>query len=159
MRTTDQPAVRETVERMDQGWAEFRRMAHAMPAARWCRRGCRAGPDGWTRKEMLAHVGTWHELTVDALHELVQKGEIPDRGGETDEINARAARSAAGRTAGEVLFNLDDSYRDVQRSVSRLTDAQLALHDGWAAAMIAGNTYGHYAEHTADLGATAHRKA
>ena len=74
MRTTDQPAVRETVERMDQGWAEFRRMAHAMPGQLLEQH---IGPDGWTRKEMLAHVGTWHELTVDALHDLVQTGEIP----------------------------------------------------------------------------------
>ena len=156
MGSTDQPAVRETLERMEQGWAEFRRLAHAAPG-QWMEQ--HLAPGAWTRKEMLAHVGVWHDLTVDALHDLVETGEIPRRGDETDEINARAARSAAGRTAGEVLFNLDDSYRQVHRAVSRLTDAQLTGHDGWAAAMIAGNTYGHYAEHTADLGAAAQRRA
>ena len=46
---------------------------------------------------------------------------------------------------------MEDSYRQVRRAVGRLTDAQLSAHDGWLAAMIAGNTYDHYAEHLADL--------
>jgi hypothetical protein len=32
-----------------------------------------------------------------------------------------------------------------------MTDADLRLGDGWAAAVVAGNTYAHYAEHMTDL--------
>jgi hypothetical protein len=148
MTTSGQRLVAETLARMDEGWAAFRRLAHAVPGQLLERH---LGPDLWTRKEMLAHVGAWHELTVEALRTLVETAEIPAPQDPTDAINARAARGATGRTAGEVLFNIDDTYRHVRHAVSRLTDDQLMAHDGWAAAMIAGNTYGHYAEHLADL--------
>lgn len=148
MTTSGQRLVAETLTRMDEGWAAFRRLAHAVPGQLLERH---LGPDLWSRKEMLAHVGAWHELTVEALRTLVETGEVPPPQEPTDAINARAARAATGRTAGEVLFNTDDTYRHVRHAVSRLTDDQLMAHDGWAAAMIAGNTYGHYAEHLADL--------
>ena len=148
MSTSGQRLVAETLARIDEGWAQFRRLAHAVPGQLLERH---LGPEAWTRKEMLAHVGAWHDLTVEALRTLELSGAVPSSTDPTDEINARAARSAAGRTAGEVLFNLDDSYRHAHRAVARLTDEQLLAHDGWAAAMIAGNTYDHYAEHLADL--------
>jgi hypothetical protein len=46
---------------------------------------------------------------------------------------------------------MSDSYRRLRREVSNLTDEQLAAHDGWASEMVAVNTYGHYADHMADL--------
>lgn len=148
MTTSGQRLVAETLARMDEAWAAFRRLAHAVPGQLLERH---LGPELWTRKEMLAHVGAWHELTVEALRTLVETGEVPEPREPTDAINARAARGATGRTAGEVLFNIDDTYRHVRHAVARLTDDQLMAHDGWAAAMIAGNTYGHYTEHVADL--------
>ena len=148
MTTTGQRLVAETLARVDEGWSSFRRLAHAVPGQLLEQH---LGPEAWSRKEMLAHVGVWHELTVEALRTLVETGHVPAPQDPTDDINARAARGAIGRTAGEVLFNLDDSYRHMRQAVSRLTDDQLLAHDGWAAAMIAGNTYDHYAEHKADL--------
>jgi hypothetical protein len=68
-----------------------------------------------------------------------------------DAINARTARQAVGRTAGEVLTDMDISFNRLRRQIARLTDDQVAAHDGWAAHVIAGNTYEHYAEHMADV--------
>jgi hypothetical protein len=146
--TSGQPLVAETLARMDEGWAAFRRRVHALPSQ--LLEG-RLGGGSWTRKQMLAHVATWHERTVEALGWLIETGELPGEPEPTDAINARSARAAVGRTTGEVLFAVDDSYRQVHRAVARLTDDQLLAHDGWATAMIAGNTYGHYEEHLADL--------
>ena len=146
--SSGQPLVAETLARMDDGWSAFRRRVHAMPSHLLERR---LAQGSWTRKQMLAHVGTWHDRTVEALSWLTETGELPGEPEDTDVINARAARAAAGRTTGEILFALDDSYRLVHRAVARLTDDQLLAHDGWATAMIAGNSYGHYAEHLADL--------
>jgi hypothetical protein len=147
--TSGQPLVAEILARMDEGWSAFRKRVHSLPGDVLERRFA----DGtWTRKQMLAHIGTWHDRTVEALSRMTETGELPGAPEETDVINARAARAAVGRTMGEILLAVDDSYRQVQRSVARLTDAQLSAHDGWAAAMIAGNTYDHYAEHLADLG-------
>ncbi len=146
--SSGQPLVAETLARMDEGWSAFRRRVHALPSQ--LLEG-RLGAGSWTRKQMLAHVSTWHERTVEALGILAETGEVPGEPEPTDAINARAARAAVGRTTGEVVFTLDDSYRLVHRAVARLTDDQLLAHDGWASAMIAGNTYGHYEEHLADL--------
>ena len=147
--TSGQPLVAETLARMDAGWSTFRTRVHALPSQLLDQR---LGQASWTRKQMLAHVGTWHDRTVEALSSLTETGRLPGEPEETDAINARAARAAVGRTNGEILFSLDDSYRHVQRAVARLTDDVLLAHDGWATAMIAGNTYGHYEEHLADLG-------
>lgn len=145
--SSGQPLVAETLARMDDGWSAFRRRVHALPSQLI---ELRLGGGSWTRKQMLAHVATWHERTVEALAQLTT-GELPGEPDETDAINARAARAAVGRTTGEILFALDDSYRQVHRAVARLTDELLLAHDSWATAMIAGNTYGHYEEHIADL--------
>ena len=147
--TSGQPLVAETLARMDEGWSTFHKRVHSLASQLLEQR---LAEGSWTRKQMLAHIGTWHDRTVDALSRLIETGGVPEAAEETDAINARAARAAVGRTTGEILFAVDDSYRLVHRAVARLTDAQLSAHDGWAAAMIAENTYDHYAKHLADLG-------
>ena len=147
--SSGQPLVAETLARMDEGWSEFHRRVQGFPAQLLDQH---LAEGSWTRKQMLAHVATWHDRTVEALVRLIETGELPGAPEATDAINARAARAAVGRTTGEILFSVVDSYRLVRRAVARLTDAQLTAHDGWAVAMIAANTYDHYAEHLADLG-------
>ena len=146
--SSEQAAVRETLARMDDAWAGFHDRVRSIRPEKL---ELRIANGSWTRKQMLAHIATWHDRTVEALTDLVESQAVPGPTEDTDVINARAARAAVGRTTGEILFGLDDSYRVVHRAVSRLTDEQLMAHDGWAAAMIAGNTYDHYAEHIADL--------
>lgn len=146
--SSGQPLVAETLARMDEGWAAFHRRLQALPSQRLEQR---LADGSWTRKQMLAHIGTWHDRTVEALGRLAETGALPGDPEETDVINARSARAAIGRTTGEILLALDASYRLVHQAVARLTDAQLSAHDGWASVMIAGNTYDHYAEHLADL--------
>jgi DinB superfamily len=145
--------VRDTVSRMAAGWVEFRAAADRFPAGRMNEHLDETDPRSWTRKQMLAHVAAWHELTADRLSAFVASGERQNRpeSENPDAFNARVARQAVGRTAGEVLQELDMSYSRLTRHVDRLTDAQLALHDRWAAQVIAGNSYDHYAEHMADL--------
>ena len=133
---------------MDEAWAAFHGRVTSLPTEQL---EPRIG-DGWTRKQMLAHIGAWHDLTVERLGRFADTGEPAELTEHEDAINARAARAAEGRTTGEILLGLADSYRRLRRTVAALSDAQLAAHDGWAAAVIAGNSHGHYAEHLPDLG-------
>ena len=64
---------------------------------------------------------TWHELTVDRLGRFMDSGEPPDLDEHEDAINARAARAATGRTTGEIVQGVEDSYRRLHRQVARLT--------------------------------------
>lgn len=146
----DQPTVREMLAQMDEGWAEFSQRLRALPAELL---DDHLGEGAWTRKQMLAHIAMWHDLTVDRLMEFSETGRPVELDEDDDVINARAARGAIGRSSGEVLLAVDESYRHLRREVARLTNEQLAAHDSWAATLISGNTHRHYAEHAVDLDA------
>jgi len=133
---------------VDDGWRQFRAAAGAFPSERMDER---LNDDGWTRKQMLAHIAAWHDLTHDRLGKLIMTGKPAHMTEEADAINARVARQAIGRTGGEVLKEMEMTFNRLRRQLARLTDEQLAADDGWAAQVIAGNTYGHYEEHWADV--------
>ena len=137
-----------TLARMDEGWAAFHDRVTSIPTERLADR---ISDGSWTLKQMLGHIAAWHDLAVGRLAKFATSGEPAEPGEDEDVINARAARAAEGRTVGEVLLAMSDSYRRLRREVSNLTDEQLAAHDGWASEIVAVNTYGHYADHMADL--------
>jgi DinB family protein len=147
---TDQPTTRELLARMDEAWASFSRGVHALPTEVLEQK---LGEREWSRKQMLAHIAMWHDLTAERLAGFGETGEPVAHDEDDDVTNARAARGAEGRTTGEVLLAMDESYRRLRREVSRLSNDQVAAHDAWAARAIAGNTYGHYDDHRADLDA------
>jgi len=145
---TDQPTVKQTLARVDEGWTAFIRAVQALPPQLLEQK---LGEHAWTRKQMLAHVAVWHELATERLAGFLETGR-PVAVEEDDEaVNARAARGAEGRTSGEVLLTVQESYRRLRRQIAQLTDEQLAARDALAARTIAGNTYGHYLEHAADV--------
>ena len=145
---SSETTVRDVLTRMDEGWNDFSTRVQELPGEVL---GAHLGDGGWTRKQMLAHITTWHELTVERLSGLMASGEQPELAEDEDVINARAARAAEGRTSGEIIQSMQDSYARLRREVSRLTDQQLLDHDGFAASVIAGNSYGHYDEHLDDV--------
>jgi len=146
----DPPNLGDILARMDEGWSRFHGRVTSIPTEKLADR---IGEDGWTRKQMLAHIATWHDLATERLARFADTGEPAHLAEEADAINARAARAAEGRTSGEVLLAMADSYRRFRRQVGTLTDAQLGAHEAWAAAIVAGNSFEHYEEHLADLGA------
>lgn len=154
MTTGTEMTVQDVLARMDDGWKEFQGHVHGMPGEQL---EARLGDGGWTRKQMLAHITTWHELTVERLAGLISSGEPPEFDEDEDVVNARAARAAEGRTSGEIVQSMHDSFGRLRREVARLSDEQLLDHDGFAAAVIAGNSFGHYREHLADLGVAVER--
>jgi hypothetical protein len=140
--------MRETFARVDPAYAEFRKAAYAYPAEHM---NDRIGEDGWTRKQMLSHVAAWHDLTTDRLIKAGASGQPVGLDRETDAINNAAARVAIGKSVGEVLKDVEASFARLRRQLLRMTDADLRIGESWAAAIIGGNTYGHYEEHMADL--------
>ncbi|HWH23532.1 MAG TPA: DinB family protein [Candidatus Limnocylindria bacterium] len=140
--------VRETLRLMDESFDTFSAAAARLSAEEMNER---LGEEAWTRKQMLNHVATWHDLATDRLIAFGASGKPIDLDEEDDAVNARAARVAEGKTAGEVLDAVSASYRRLRRHVANLADRQLAAADGWPAGIIAGNTYEHYAAHAADV--------
>ncbi|HLX35160.1 MAG TPA: DinB family protein [Candidatus Limnocylindrales bacterium] len=145
---TEQPTVKQLIATMDDAWAPFHDAVRALPAQLLEQR---LGENGWTRKQMLAHVAAWHDITVERLSGFHETGEPAPFLEDEDAVNARAARGAEGRTTGEVLLTLDESFRRLRREVARLSNEDAVAFDAWAARMIAGNSFGHYGEHLSDL--------
>jgi hypothetical protein len=140
--------LRGIVAQVDAAWAVFRAAAYRYPAEHM---NDHLTEDGWTRKQMLAHIAVWHDLTADRLVTLMLTGRPADLDRDTDAINAAAARVAIGKTAGEVLKDVEATFNRLRRQMLRLSEVQLRLDGAWAAHKIAANTYEHYAEHIADL--------
>lgn len=111
----------------------------------------RPTPIGWTYMDLLAHVIGWEELTVARLATLRETGEPVGPGGTADEINADLVARARGRSARELFEEFDAAHARLVEEIGKLSPEQLHAHDAWAIAVVAGNTYGHYAEHHHEL--------
>ena len=106
---------------------------------------------GWTYKALAQHVTGWEDLTVTRLARLREGGEFATSGVETDAFNAEMAERARDRSAGDVLAELDAAHTRLVAEIEKLTPEQIRANDEWAIAVVAGNSYGHYAEHHAEV--------
>ena len=106
---------------------------------------------GWTYKDLVAHTGGWFDLTIPRLARFRETGEITDPGGTADEINAGIVERTRGRDTREILNELDASLSKLLEEIRKLDEKQLHANDDWAIAVVAGNTYGHFAEHHVEL--------
>jgi hypothetical protein len=140
--------MKEICARVDNGWRDFRAAANSWPSERMDEH---VAEGAWTRKQMLAHIAAWHDATHDRLGKMILSGQPEEGVADTDTFNARVSRQAIGRTAGEVLKEMEMTFNRLRRQISRLNDQQLVADDGWAAFVIAENTYEHYADHAADV--------
>ena len=140
--------VREALRLMDAGWVAFRNAAARFPGERMDEH---LTEGGWTRKQMLAHIAAWHDLTTERLGKFALGGKPVPLDSEEQKFNARVARQAVGKTAGEVLKDLEATFNKLHRRLQSMTDQQLTAQNGWAAQVIAGNTWDHYQEHMADI--------
>jgi len=140
--------MRDTLRSVDQAWTAFRAAAERFPLERMDER---LSEDGWTRKQMLEHVAAWHDLTADRVVDRINTGKPAPLDRDVDTFNAAVARRAIGKTAGEVLKDMDATFNRLRRQMARLNDAQLRADDWWLAHVISANTYGHYGEHWAEI--------
>jgi hypothetical protein len=140
--------VRDALKAMDAAWVAFRDTAARFPGERMDEH---LSEDGWTRKQMLAHIAAWHDLTTERLGKFALGDKPVPLDGDENTINARVARQAIGKTAGEVLKDMEATFNKLRRRLQGMSDQQLTAHRGWAATIVADNTHEHYAEHMADI--------
>jgi hypothetical protein len=129
------------------GWINFRLALMSLGAA-----GLEATtPVGWTYKALAQHTAGWEDLTAKRLARLRASGEFATSGVETDAFNAEMAERAKERSGPEVLVELDAAHARLVTEVEKLTPEQIRANDEWAIAVVAGNSFGHYGEHHAEL--------
>ena len=122
----------------------------------------RAGADGWSVKDHLAHIGAWEH----SLLALIEGRDRPSGMGltepseEIDVVNEAVRKLHDSDTPEEALGYFRDSHAQLVGALGKLSDADLEKPyshyqpgdpdemrpvAGW----VAGNTYEHYAEHIA----------
>jgi hypothetical protein len=113
--------------------------------------------DGWTRKDVLAHLETW-ERRVVADFALLRGGSVPDRSVETDELNDRAFRANRDRSLADVRAGERAAWDAVVETIGAASDDELfdGRHFAWAAGdpwagWFRGNTDEHVDEHLEQL--------
>jgi hypothetical protein len=116
--------------------------------------------DGWSVKDVMAHVAEW-ELYVVRRIEARRRGEMPEvwatNEGETDAVNARLFGQNKDRSLAEVQRFYNDAHEQVLAVIESMSEADL-LDDSkredvigpWRSPVwmhIGGNTFWHYVEH------------
>jgi hypothetical protein len=139
--------AKDLVAAVNMGWITFRLALMSLGTA-----GLDATTrNGWTYKALAQHVTGWEDLTVKRLAGLRETGEPQGSGVDTDEFNAAMAARAGERPTADVLADLDAAHAQLVAEIGKLTPEQIHANDDWAIAVVAGNSYGHYAEHHAEL--------
>ncbi|HEV8229215.1 MAG TPA: maleylpyruvate isomerase N-terminal domain-containing protein, partial [Candidatus Limnocylindria bacterium] len=143
-------AIRTSAELADiagRAWVPFRLAVMSLGAA-----GLDATtPSGWTYKDLVAHVAEWFALAARRLARFRATGDTASPGGTADEINARVVERTRGREVRAILRELDDAMTTLLEEIKELDDRQIHANDDWAIAIVAGDTYGHFAEHHVEL--------
>jgi hypothetical protein len=114
---------------------------------------------GWTGKDIMAHVVAWEQNLI-AWTEALLRGETPDRPApdeswdDLDAYNEALYRRHKDEPLGDVLERFQRSHREVYTLVEGLSEEELldAEHFAWRKGdplwhMVAANTWWHYKEH------------
>jgi uncharacterized damage-inducible protein DinB len=120
----------------------------------------RAGKDGWTVKDHLAHIAAWEHSLLALIqgHDREKAMGLPEAVAGIDNVNEAVRKLHETDTPDEALGYFRDSHARLVAKLEKLTDADLQKPYshyqpddpdekrpvvGW----VAGNTYEHYAEH------------
>jgi hypothetical protein len=118
-------------------------------------------PEGWSAKEMLAHVAFWEEAAIYVIeHMLRGKPEptswpfpsgydplaVAEDWPSDDVHNAREAAWARERDVSVVLDRLDRAHEDLTRLLRTITDDEAVEHAAYLR-----EVHAHFDEHLGDL--------
>ena len=108
----------------------------------------------WSVKDLIAHIVWWENYALTQML-LVAGGAPPATPSDWDAINERVRRSTESLTLGEVLVDFVNNEKRVLAAVDSFTfdeiDMDLKYRGSPIGALLAGDTWGHYEEHTPDL--------
>jgi len=119
------------------------------------------GMDGWTRKDVLAHIEWWTDHSVRVVSALTAGREPYDRSApwDLDTNNARVLEENRDRRASDVRRGEADAYRRLIGAVEAASEVDLFAvgrfawlgPDGALWQTVAADSCDHYAEHLAQL--------
>jgi len=103
---------------------------------------------GWTYKDLVAHAAAWEDRTAARVREFRESGgQTYPAVDDTDAFNAAVVERTRGRDGTGVIRELDAAHARILEEIQKLSPEQMHANEDWVTAVVAGNTYGHYAEH------------
>ena len=117
---------------------------------------------GWSIKDMLAHIASWHHRLLTWLDAAIRNVEPiisgPDSVEEMDALNAQFYQENKSRPLDEVLTDFRTTYQQIMDLIQAMPEDNLINPDRFAWSKgeplwqaIAGDTYEHYQEHIAQI--------
>ena len=117
---------------------------------------------GWSIKDMLAHIASWHHRLLRWLDAAVRNQEPtisgPNNVEEMDALNAQFYQQNKARALDEVMADFRTSYQHIMDIVRAMPEEDLISPHNFAWSqgrplwhLIAGDTYEHYHEHIAQI--------
>ena len=120
-----------------------------------------ARDDGWTAKDILAHLTAWEQRLLRWIERWRETGDPgrPEVGvtwDEFDGLNERDYVAAKEQSLADTQGNAHESYEAIKTALDAMSDDELTVRpetaDGPSWAWIVGaNTYRHYQEHRSEL--------
>jgi DinB superfamily len=127
---------RDDVTRSEaEAWASFERLLDAVPHDE---REAPVLDDGWSLKDVLAHIGYWWDDVADAM----DQGTYADDPEDTDVINERVRVRSSGMTWVEVSSELEQARARMLATWNALPQVTDIARDAFES-----ETIEHYAEH------------
>jgi L-fuculose-phosphate aldolase len=127
--------------------------------ARWQAVVARTAPaavraDGWTLKDVVAHVAAWHRFAVRHLGQ-VERGETGEPV-DVDAINTLVRAQTVALSWEAVLAEAESAHQAFVAALQAVPASVLEAEDGFGAFVITINGLGHYAEHLRDFDGLPH---
>jgi len=103
---------------------------------------------GWTYKDLAAHAAAWEDHIAGRLKGLRETGAKTYPGvDDADAFNAEVVARTRSREAADVIRDLDAAHERMLAELQLLTPERIHANDNWVVAVVASDTYGHYAQH------------
>jgi hypothetical protein len=114
--------------------------------------------DGWSIKDMLAHIASWHHRLLTWLDAAIRNAEPaisgPDNVEEMDALNAQFYQENKSRPLDEVLTEFRTTHQQIMDIIQVMREEDLISPQRFAWTqgsplwqLVAGDTYEHYQEH------------
>jgi hypothetical protein len=114
--------------------------------------------DGWSIKDMLAHISSWHHRLLTWLDAAIRNVEPaisgPDNVEEMDALNAQFYLENKSRPLDEVLTDFRTTHQQIMDIIQAMREEDLISPQRFAWTqgsplwqLVAGDTYEHYQEH------------
>ena len=116
------PWVEPVAARLRENRAQVVAFAGSVPAEAW---ECPSPLDGWTCKDLIAHIGKGNDQIFQQVLRMVVAGNPIDTSifkADTDEANAREVGARRGRSPDAIIAEAEGAGEEVQELLSQLRD-------------------------------------